>query len=52
MKCQIHCNKDKIQIFSKNYEDITDKYPEIVGYVSIFIAKSKEKTKKDIKSFI
>ena len=52
IRCQIHCNKDKIQIFSKNFEDITQKYPEIVGYVSIFITKSKEKIKKEIKSFI
>jgi len=52
MRCQIHCNKSKIQIFNKSLEDITQKYPEIVGYSSIFITKSIEKNKKDIKSFI
>ena len=51
IRCQIHCNKDKIQIFDRNFEDISQKYPEI-GYVSIFITKSKEKIIKEIKSFI
>jgi len=52
MRCQIHCNKNKIQVFNKSLEDITQKYPEIVGYSTIFITKSIEKNKKDIKSFI
>ena len=52
IRCQIHCVKDKILIFNKNFEDITQKYPEIAGYTSIFITKSKEKIKKEIKSFI
>ena len=52
MRCQIHCIKNKITIYNKCLEDITQKYPEIVGYSSIFITKSIEKNKKDIKSFI
>ena len=52
IRCQIHCNKDKVQVFSKNFEDISQKFPEIVGYITIFITKSKEKNKKEIKSFI
>jgi len=52
IRCQIHCNENRIIVFNKTTEYITDKYPEIVGYVSIFINKSKEKNKKEIKSFI
>ena len=52
IRCQIHCSDNRIIVFNKSTEDITDKYPEIVGYVSIFINKSKEKNKKEIKSFI
>jgi DNA ligase-1 len=52
IRCQIHCSENRIIVFNKSTEDITDKYPEIVGYVSIFINKSKEKNKKEIKSFI
>jgi len=52
IRCQIHCQKSKIMIFNKNFEDITPKYPEIVGYISILITKSKEKNKKEIESFI
>ena len=49
---QIHCNKDKILVFNKNFEDISQKYPEIKGYISTFINNSKEKKGKEIKSFI
>jgi len=52
IRCQIHCRDNRIIVFNRSTEDITDKYPEIVGYVSIFINKSKEKNKKEIKSFI
>jgi DNA ligase-1 len=52
IRCQIHCRDNRIIVFNRATEDITDKYPEIVGYVSIFINKSKEKNKKEIKSFI
>ena len=52
IRCQVHCNKNKIQIFNKSLEDITQKYPELVGYTTIFINKSIEKNKKEIKSFI
>ena len=52
IRCQIHCMKDRIVIFNKNFEDISQLYPEIIGYVTIFITKSKEKIKKEIKSFI
>jgi len=52
VRCQIHCNKETIQIFNSSLEDITQKYPEIVGYTTIFISKSIEKNRKEIKSFI
>ena len=52
IRCQIHFNKDKIQLFNTNYENITHKFPEIIGFTSIFIRKSREKNKKIINSFI
>ena len=46
MRFQIHCIKNKITIDNKCLEDITQKYPEIVGYSSIFITKSIEKKRR------
>ena len=47
---QIHYNNKKTQIFSRNLEDMTETYPDIVEFINKFIIESSEK--KIINSFI
>ena len=49
---QIHYNKKKTQIFSRNLEDMTETYPDIVEFIDKFIQESAEKNNKKLNSFI
>ena len=49
---QIHYNKKKTQIFSRNLEDMTETYPDIVEFINNFIKESAEKNNKQLNSFI
>ena len=49
---QIHYYKNKTQIFSRNLEDMTETYPDIVEFIDNFIKESAEKNNKHINSFI
>ena len=49
---QIHYNKKKTQIFSRNLEDMTETYPDIVEFIDNFIKDSAEKNNKKLNSFI
>ena len=49
---QIHYNKKKTQIFSRNLEDMTETYPDIVEFINNFIKESAEKKNKQLNSFI
>lgn len=49
---QIHYNKKKTQIFSRNLEDMTETYPDVVEFINNFIKESKEKNNKELNSFI
>jgi len=49
---QIHYNKKKTQIFSRNLEDMTETYPDIVEFIDKFITESVEKNNKQLNSFI
>ena len=49
---QIHYNKKKTQIFSRNLEDMTETYPDIVEFIDKFITESAEKNNKQLNSFI
>ena len=49
---QIHYNKKKTQIFSRNLEDMTETYPDIVEFINNFIKESEEKNNKTLNSFI
>ena len=49
---QIHYNNNKTQIFSRNLEDMTETYPDIVEFINNFIKESAEKNNKQLNSFI
>ena len=49
---QIHYYKKKTQIFSRNLEDMTETYPDIVEFINNFIKESAEKNNKQLSSFI
>ena len=49
---QIHYNNKKTQIFSRNLEDMTETYPDIVEFINNFIKESAEKNNKQLNSFI
>ena len=49
---QIHYYKKKTQIFSRNLEDMTETYPDIVEFIDKFIKESAEKKNKQLNSFI
>jgi DNA ligase-1 len=49
---QIHYNKKKTQIFSRNLEDMTETYPDVVEFINNFIKESAEKNNKQLNSFI
>ena len=49
---QIHYNKKKTQIFSRNLEDMTETYPDVVEFIDNFIKESAEKNNKILNSFI
>ena len=49
---QIHYNQKKTQIFSRNLEDMTETYPDIVEFIDKFIQESAEKNNKKLNSFI
>ena len=49
---QIHYNNNKTQIFSRNLEDMTETYPDIVEFINNFIKESSENNNKKLNSFI
>ena len=49
---QIHYNNKKTQIFSRNLEDMTETYPDIVEFINNFIKESSENNNKKLNSFI
>ena len=49
---QIHYNNKKTQIFSRNLEDMTETYPDVVEFINNFIKESAEKKNKKLNSFI
>ena len=49
---QIHYNNKKTQIFSRNLENMTETYPDIVEFINNFIKESAEKNNKKLNSFI
>jgi len=49
---QIHYYNKKTQIFSRNLEDMTETYPDVVEFINNFIKESAEKNNKQLNSFI
>lgn len=50
---QIHYHNEKTEVFSRNLENMTETYPDIVEYIKNFIEESKVKnTERPITSFI
>lgn len=49
---QIHYHNNKTQIFSRNLENMTETFPDIVEYVNNFKKKSDEKNTTPLTSFI
>ena len=49
---QIHYNNKKTQVFSRNLEDMTETYPDVVEFIDNFIKESAEKNNKKLNSFI
>ena len=49
---QIHYFEKKTQIFSRNLENMTETYPDIVEFIDNFIKESAEQKNKKVSSFI